>query len=261
MWKGGDTQALHHPLEHVLSDEEFTLTRAVIQGATSLHKPLNTPRKDIATLGAAIRELDKQVASLDDEQEAVALQVAPSPQRIRGLAGTGKTILLAMKAAQIHIKEPEKKILFTFNTQSLYNQVKELITKTYREHSGTDPNWDQLHVRHAWGGWRPCGRSGVSPLTLSEAKGINKVQDPLQTCCIKALQLPILSEYDFILVDEAQDLPKEFFRILYKLSFPPEHRIYWAYDEMQSKVDPYVNTMKKRLLRATFLLFGLSVFF
>jgi len=57
-------------------------------------------------MGAAIRELDKQVASLDDEQELVALQIAPGPQRIRGLAGTGKTVLLAMRAANIHLQEP-----------------------------------------------------------------------------------------------------------------------------------------------------------
>lgn len=54
-------------------------------------------------------------------------------------------------------------------------------------------------------------------------------------CCIHALQRPISEEYDFILVDEAQDFPKEFFRILYKLSRDiPEPRIYWAYDELQS---------------------------
>ncbi len=152
LWKGSNTDFLYCTLEHALSDTEFTLTRAVIQGATSLHKPQNVLSKEITTMGAAIRELDKQVAALDDKQEAVVLQMAPGPQRIRGLAGTGKTVLLAMKAAHIHIKEPDKKILFTFNTQSLYNQARELISKTYRAHCGTDPNWDQLHVRHAWGG-------------------------------------------------------------------------------------------------------------
>jgi superfamily I DNA and RNA helicase len=238
LWKGGDIHILRRPLAQQLSDEEFTLTRAVIQGATTLHKPLNVPRKDITTLGAAIKELDRQVASLDDEQEAVALQIAPGPQRIRGLAGTGKTVLLAMKAAHIHIKEPDKKILFTFNTQSLYNQVRELISKTYRAHCGTDPNWDMLHVRHAWGGRGRsgvysdlCARQGVSPLTFDSVRGY---EDPFQACCVNALQRPISPEYDFILVDEAQDFPKEFFLILYKLLCSADRRIYWAYDELQS---------------------------
>ena len=234
LWQGNNADFLHCPLKRELSDTEFTLTRAVIQGATSLHKPQNVLSREITTMGAAIRELDKQVAALDDKQEAVALQMAPGPQRIRGLAGTGKTVLLAMKAAHIHINEPDKKILFTFNTQSLYNQARELISKTYRAHCGIDPNWDQLHVRHAWGGHSRagvysdiCARQGVLPLTF------NKL-NTLQSCCFHALQRPISEEYDFILVDEAQDFPKEFFRIFYKLSRAPEHRIYWAYDELQS---------------------------
>lgn len=240
IWAGGDTQALQHPIKQVLSDEEWTLTRAVIQGATTLHKPTSPIPRDIATMGAAIRELDRQVASLDDEQELVALQVAPGPQRIRGLAGTGKTVLLAMRAANIHLQDPSKKILFTFNTQSLYNQVIDLISKSYRAHSGSDPNWEFLHVRHAWGGRsRPgvysdlCARQGQFPLDLQAARSLNR-EDPFQACCRHALKSPIIPEYDFVLVDEAQDFPNEFFRVLFKLSMPPEHKIYWAYDELQS---------------------------
>jgi superfamily I DNA and RNA helicase len=64
------------------------------------------------------------------------------------------------------------------------------------------------------------------------AKSINS-KFPFQACCQKALTLPIEPMYDFILVDEAQDFPKEFFQILYGLSKDP-HCIYWAYDELQS---------------------------
>ncbi|MGI9059674.1 MAG: DEAD/DEAH box helicase [Ktedonobacteraceae bacterium] len=240
IWAGGDTEALQHPLEQILSDEEWTLTRAVIQGATTLHKPTSPIPTNVATMGVAIKELDKQVASLDDEQELVALQIAPGPQRIRGLAGTGKTVLLAMKAANIHLQDPNKKILFTFNTQSLYNQVRELISKSYRAHSGNDPNWEYLHIRHAWGGRSRrgvysdlCARQGVFPLDFQAARTINR-EDPFQACCKQALKSSIVPEYDFILIDEAQDFPNEFFQLLFKLSVPPEHKIYWAYDELQS---------------------------
>ena len=241
IWSGGDTHVFHHPLGQELSDEEWTLTRSVIQGATHLHKPSNVIAQNITTLGSAIKELDKHISALDDEQEKVALEVAPGPQRIRGLAGTGKTVLLAMKAASIHKLYPNEKILFTFNTQSLYNQVIELISKTYRDHTGSDPNWDLLHVRHGWGGRnRPgvysdlCARQGVLPLDLRAARSIDRLKEPFQVCCEQALARSIAPEYDFVLIDEAQDFPKEFFRLLFQLSLPPEHRIYWAYDELQS---------------------------
>ncbi|HEU5374492.1 MAG TPA: DEAD/DEAH box helicase family protein [Ktedonobacteraceae bacterium] len=247
LWSGGNTQELEHTLGQELSSEEWILTRSVIQGATNLHKPSNIPSPNITTLGAAIKELDKQIASLDDEQERVALEIAPGPQRIRGLAGTGKTVLLAMKAANIHILNPDKKILFTFHTNSLYNQVRELISKTYREHTGTDPDWDLLHVRHGWGSRsRPgiysdlCARQGVIPLDLRSASAIDRAKNPFQICCEHALQRQISPEYDFILIDEAQDFPGEFFRVLSQLSIPFQlsdeiyRRIYWAYDELQS---------------------------
>ncbi|GHO75247.1 hypothetical protein KSD_30180 [Ktedonobacter sp. SOSP1-85] len=246
LWSGGNKQIFKHDLKQELSNEEWILTRSVIQGltnlgATNLHKLSNISLQNITSLGSAIRELDKQIAALDDEQERVGLEIAPGPQRIRGLAGTGKTVLLAKKAANIHILYPGKKILFTFNTQSLYNQVRELISKTYREQTGTEPDWDLLHVRHAWGGRNRsgvysdlCARQGVIPLDLRAARATNPVKPSFQVCCEHALQRQILSEYDFILVDEAQDFPKEFFRVLYKLSDEAYHRIYWAYDELQS---------------------------
>jgi len=241
LWQGGDTDALYHSLKQDLSEEEWTLTRSIIQGATHLHRPSSVPSSGPANLGAAIKELDKQIAALDDEQEKVALEIAPGPQRVRGLAGTGKTVLLAMKAANIHILNPGRKILFTFNTQSLYNQITELISKTHRAHTGFEPDWDLLHVRHGWGGRSRqgvysdlCARQGVTPLDLRSARSIDRIKDPFQICCEQALQLPIMPEYDFILVDEAQDFPKEFFRVLFQLSAPPERKIYWAYDELQS---------------------------
>jgi len=47
------------------------------------------------------------------------------------------------------------------------------------------------------------------------------------------LQREIEPSYDYILVDEAQDLPPEFFQILYKLCNDPKP-IYYAYDELQN---------------------------
>lgn len=239
IWSNGETAHLKVSLQKSLSDEEWRLARAVMQGI----RPLSGPAVKLAgrakTLGEAIHESEKRVALFDFEQEKVAIPIAPGPQRIRGLAGTGKTVLLAMKAANIHKHYRDKRILFTFNTQSLYNQARDLITKFYRYHMDVDPDWDMLHIRHGWGGRnRPgvyydlCGFQGVMPLDLNSAKRLN-YRSPFQACCQKALSRPIPPTYDFVLVDEAQDFPKEFFQVLYRLSVDP-HCVYWTYDELQS---------------------------
>lgn len=239
IWEDGNTGVIVNQVETGFSDIEWNLARAVLQGATPLNKPSSTISSKTTKMGNAIRELDREIALLDDEQELVALQIPPGPQRIRGLAGTGKTVLLAMKAANIHRHFPEKKILFTFNTQSLYNQAKNLISKFYRVYSDVDPDWDRIQIRHAWGSnSRPgvysdlCARQGKQPLNLMDARRIHP-KAPLKACFELALQSNISPEYDFILVDEAQDFPKEFFQTLYKLALPPK-QIYWAYDELQT---------------------------
>lgn len=238
LWIGLDDFNFLNPLNEPLNEVEWRVLRSIAQGIKPLRNGLSgrlPVKKHI--LGEAIKELEKQIALLDTDQEKAAKQIAPGIQRIRGLAGTGKTVLLAMRAAEIHRQFRDKKILFTFNTQSLYNQARKLITQFYRFRVDEDPDWDLLHVRHAWGGrnrpgvyYELCGRQGVNPLNLNDVRGL---KSPFRVVCKSALVRPILPEYDFILVDEAQDFPNEFFRLLLNLSFPP-HCICYAYDELQS---------------------------
>lgn len=241
IWSGTRIEDVIHPLQNKLSEDEWRSFRAVIQTATPLSVPSRELRRDTTrTLSAAIRELDRQIKTLDLEQEKVSIQIPPGPQRIRGLAGTGKTVLLAMRAANIHRHYPEKKILFTFHTQSLYNLSRRLIADFYGVHQGnTEPDWSKIHVRHAWGGRNRagvysdiCSKNGVNPLSLRNARYENRT-NPFQACCKHALGMQISPVYDYLIVDEAQDFPQEFFEVLYQLSKTP-HCIYWAYDQLQS---------------------------
>jgi superfamily I DNA and RNA helicase len=240
LWAGGaQAESLLIPLESRFDEEEWRLTRSILQTALPLTKSPGGNIRTADSVGAAIRMLDSNIALLDDQQMKVAIQIPPGPQRIRGLAGTGKTVLLAMKAANIHKLYPDKRILFTFHTQSLYNQARNLVTRFFRFYSDVDPNWENLHVRHAWGGRSRPGvyfdltqRQGSAFLNFSEARLIDR-QAPFRACCIAARNARIDPYYDYILVDEAQDFPKEFFPILYNLAKPPKP-IYWAYDELQS---------------------------
>jgi len=234
------------PLTPQLSSDEFRLALANIQGA----RPLNSryagaPPSTITTLADAIHYLERNIACLDKEQIKVAHQVPPGPQRIRGLAGTGKTVLLAMKAANLHARYPNKNILYTFHTQSLYNHVRDLISLFYRDLTGIDPDWAILNIRHSWGGRANagvysdlCKRVGAKPLDFTTAR-LTHPSSPFTACCDHALSLNFQPQYDFILIDEAQDFPSEFFKIAWGLCNPlssdkASRPVYWAYDELQS---------------------------
>lgn len=222
-----------------LSEREWEIAVSVFQSAAPLTQFSYSLPKKSDKMGLAIKEMEKRIGQLDDIQNKVAIQTPPGPQRVRGLAGTGKTVLLAMRAANIHARYPQAKILFTFHTTSLYGQVQRLITQFYRFNNDNDPDWEYVHIRHGWGGKNRsgvytdlCSRQNSVPIDLRKARNEDR-EIPFRAACKDALSREIVPTYDYILVDEAQDFPFEFFRVLYKLAIS-ERKIYWAYDSLQS---------------------------
>jgi len=205
-----------------------------------------------------ISEVEKQMQSLDIDQEQIKVgqQIPDGPQRIRGLAGTGKTIVLSMKAAYMHFKHPEWNIVYTFNTQSLYGYIEKLINKFYEYFSGgLKPDWERLRILHGWGGEQREGLYsfvstllGKRPKTFSEARSFidhKKKIELLGKLCHELLNSQSIPEmFDAIIIDEAQDFHKGFYQFSYKLLKPPK-RLIWAYDELQSLEDITIPTAKE----------------
>lgn len=203
---------------------------------------------ELVTMNDYIKKSLTQTFKLDSTQRQIALQLPNGPQRIRGLAGTGKTIILCMKAALAHKFYPDMRILFVFNTQSMYNHVEDHITRYYFSETGKMPDFSKLNILHAWGGSNKPGlyyntakSIGIQPLNFMN---VRKATDPLDAIFgdllhkHKAFIQPI---YDMVLIDEAQDFPTSFFETVYHLTKSAgsnnNKRIIWAYDEFQSLTD------------------------
>ena len=222
-----------------LNHYEKLVFKSVIQGAGPINKYSNQIKDEKSEkIGQAIKLLDKKLALLDDKQHEAAIQIPDGPQRIRGLAGTGKTIILTMKAAYLHGRYPDRKILYTFHTQSLYNQIRDLITKFYRDFENNDPNWDNLLIMHSWGGkttnegvyYRTCLRNSIRSLGLNNTP---YGEDSFDHVCKDVLKHKLIPEFDFSILDESQDFPASFFQLVYRITKSPK-RIIFAYDELQT---------------------------
>lgn len=100
--------------------------------------------------GAILIKLDQSITNLDSQQSKAVLETVNGVQRIRGLAGSGKTIVLARKIAYLYAKNKDWRIAVTFNTRSLKNQFKKLITSFVYEQTNELPDWDKIHIIHAW---------------------------------------------------------------------------------------------------------------
>lgn len=193
--------------------------------------------------GDKIRKIEKEIANLDQWQKKAALEIVEGPQRIRGLAGSGKTIVLALKAAYLHAQYPEWDIVVTYYTRSLWQQYHDLINKFYFEFAKDEPNWNKLHLFQSWGSFLEQGlyseiaRSAkLIPINYTNARLKYGRDTAFSGVCAELLDT--LSEdyqpqYDVVLIDEAQDMPAAFFGLVYRSVNQPK-RIVWAYDELQN---------------------------
>ena len=229
------------------SDVELHHLNAAIQRISNLKpqkKRDNVVRQN--SKGSAIKEIEQQIANLDLWQKRGSIEYVNGPQRIRGLAGSGKTVVLALKAAYLHVKRPDWDIVVTFNTRSLYQQFEALITRFVFAQVSEVPDWSKLHVMHAWGG---SDRGGVyleatskigCPYrdfgTAARMYGYDSAFDGACKEAVAALRDAQLDLYDMMLIDEAQDLPVSFFRLAYGMVKSPK-RIVWAYDDLQNLGD------------------------
>lgn len=205
--------------------------------------------------GNIIKTIEKEIANLDQWQKKAALEIVDGPQRIRGLAGSGKTIVLALKAAYLHAQYPEWHIVVTYYTRSLWQQYRDLITKFVYEFSRDEPNWDKLHLFHAWGSQSEQGLySEISrsisqvPMNFANARLKFGRESAFSGICNeinKMITSDYVPLYDLLLIDEAQDMPAPFFKLAYKCVKNPK-RIVWAYDELQnlnSSIMPSIEEM------------------
>ncbi|TBN56007.1 helicase [Glaciihabitans arcticus] len=196
--------------------------------------------------GARLLELESSIATLDGLQSRAVIEPIDGVQRIRGLAGSGKTVVLAMKAAYLHTQHPEWKIAVTFNTRSLKDQFRRLISGFSFEATGEEPDWKQLRILNAWGGIGKdperggiysefCAMSGANYFNFSEAANHWGSSNAFAGACNAALKQTVEIEetYDAILVDEAQDLPASFLKMCHLMLKEPKRLVY-AYDELQN---------------------------
>ncbi|MEN5220728.1 ATP-binding domain-containing protein [Stenotrophomonas sp. TWI602] len=234
----------------VLDPSDLAEARSVIEGAKALTKPVKRAVIDPSQQRAAVAlaRLEADIANFDEKQRRAALSTVTGPQRIRGLAGSGKTIILAMKAAHLHLTNPSARILITFYTKSLNETIRSLITKFYRHYKDEDPDWTLIHVRHGWGGGRKAGvyhdacvRAGIESLSFPVAKQRAGAADPFDYACADYLKQIDSSQeyYDYFLIDEGQDFPSTFYHLAYLITKGDRDKknIVWAYDELQNILD------------------------
>lgn len=221
----------------------FEKLLSVLQSITTIRKNKVRQVKIPNSKGTKIQKLEESIANLDRTQNEAVIETVEGVQRIRGLAGSGKTIVLALKVAYLHAKNPDWKIAVTFNTIFLKEQFKRLIRTFTYEHINEEPNWENIDIYHAWGATSSegiylnvCKEHNIEYIDFMGAKRYTSIYgQEFDAVCKKALsEIKVFKQkYDLIVIDEAQDFSKEFLQICYNILKQPKRLVY-AYDELQS---------------------------
>lgn len=225
--------------------DKYKILLSAIQVATKIRGSSTRDIKNSESKGAILRDIENSIATLDISQNKAVIETSPEIQRIRGLAGSGKTIILALKAAYLHSQSPDLTIAITFNTRSLKPMFLSYINRFVWEYAKREPDFSKIRILNAWGGLRDsglyseiCDICNISYINFKQAKSYSYISgdDPFEYVCDDALNKIIGKEkplYDIILIDEAQDLPSPFFKLCKKV-LKKDGRLVIAYDELQN---------------------------
>ncbi|MGL4500957.1 MAG: pentapeptide repeat-containing protein [Planktothrix sp.] len=257
----------------VLSPEQWQVLKAVISGTPLLRTPTRrfflSPKDYLEpslTRSAVLETVRQRISELDLQQEQIAKVIPPGPQRIRGVAGSGKTILLCQKAVQMHLKYPEWDIALVFFSRSLYEPILQKVDQYLRRFScnqiSYNPENSKLKVLHAWGAkdqqgfYRTiCQSAGIWSQSLQQTTRLKANESFAEACLHLLRSATIPTIFDAVLIDEGQDFmvdddlkfegKQPFYWMAYQSLRPvevaegnsaeiPQKRLIWAYDEIQS---------------------------
>jgi len=256
-----------------LDYSDWKLLTSILGGKPVFTPPSHRVLSHPHSRGKILAQLKPHIFSYDILQEKIAKQIPPGPQRIRGIPGSGKTVLLCQKAAQIHLKHPDWHIAIVFFSRSLYCTIRHQVNQWLGYFTANQYQYSansNLQILHAWGGKQPglysliCQKTKIPPITVNET-ATQPPQEALAEACVQLLQQTSIPPiFDAILIDEAQDLISQSWRYQQKQPFywmsyqalrptnplhPQQRRLIWAYDEWQSIHDSHQLTAGELLGR------------
>lgn len=116
-----------------LTERNYREINAIIQNIYGLNHTDDREIQNENTLGALIKGRNNEINMLDQEQFETIYKKTTTHTRIRGLAGSGKTILLVKKMAYMHYKNRDLELVYVFYTKSLKQYIKDLFVNFYKD--------------------------------------------------------------------------------------------------------------------------------
>lgn len=212
-----------------ITDEEKSLIQKILYG-----DKLDNPFKEILKHGEHMQEIEF------DEDQRMLYNFMFSNKRliIRGLAGTGKTILAAKKATEE--SNNEKRVLVLTKTVgvgrflSLLTRSKQF-KRNFLEISSIDGFVSNLARR--------LKMNINNPQKLEDDEKRKHFDEYLPSLCKKIFEENVDKKFDVLIVDEGQDFHKNWYEVL-KYMVKEDGHMFLFYDPLQKQIS---NSMAEKL--------------
>lgn len=175
--------------------------------------------------GQSIAKLLPDVVKIMDlEQEKVARNLGEGHRVIHGVAGSGKTLLLAYRCLHLSKQGLSKPILVLCFNKTLAAKLKQLLAE-----KGAG---DNVHVRH-FHGW--C-KDMCSLYHLDLARDARPVYEKQVEAVITGAEKGRVprAQYAAVLIDEGHDFEPEWFKLLVQMIDPETNSLLLLYDDAQN---------------------------
>lgn len=148
-------------------------------------------------------------------------------QKIRGVAGSGKTLVLAQRAVNSYTRHNEKVLILTFNI-TLRNYIHDNLNRVRREF-----DWKYFHITH------------YHQFILSEANNHNITHVDFDNIDLYERVKNKIHKYQSIFIDEIQDYQEEWIRIIKKYFLVDGGEFVVFGDEKQNIYDKKLDNNQK----------------
>lgn len=171
---------------------------------------------------------DRTLAVMDLHQEQVARGLGDGHRIIRGVAGSGKTLILAFRAEYL-ARVSNKPVLILCYANGIAGRLEDVMQERGVE--------DRVQVRtfHSWC-YQMLRTYGIPQPSEAEYPDYNE----RLAACVRTVDAEVLlghipgGQYDAVLIDEAHDFEPEWLSLAVKMVNPNTKAFLIAYDDMQA---------------------------
>ncbi|WOE33911.1 3'-5' exonuclease [Acinetobacter baumannii] len=165
----------------------------------------------------------QELMTLDIQQEMIAKNIGSGHRILKGVAGSGKSLVIACRAKYLNSVYPEWKILVVCFNNTLCNHIQNMMNEN---------NVENLEISTFHGLVKKITNANLKRLDNESQDKYNlRVAEILNTYVDKS---NFSHKYDAILIDEGQDFAQEWIQSLVKILNPETNSILFCYDPAQN---------------------------